>query len=422
VKENTGKLEILPQPNQEQWSPLEEVLRDGARKMLQMVLESEIDEFIKDFQERTGKTASGIIAKNGYHPEREILTGIGKISVKQPRIDDRKAREDSEKPLFTSDILPKYMRKVPSIENLIPTLYLKGISTQDFPSALESILGPSAKGISANVIVRLKEKWEAEYEDWNKRDLSKKKYVYIWADGIYFNVRLADDRPCVLVIIGADQFGNKELIGILDGVRESKESWKDLLLQLKNQGLKADPKLAIADGALGFWAALREVFPGTREQRCWVHKTANILNQLPKKEQPRAKEQVHEMYMAATKKDALIAYHHFIDIYKDKYPKSVKNLKRDFDQLFNFYDFPAAHWRHIRTTNPIESTFATVRLRMRRTKGCANRKTTLSMAFKLVSEAQKRWIKIHGIKFIPKVIEGVQFVDGELPEEMRDAA
>lgn len=422
MKENTGKFEILPQPNQENWSPLEEVLRDGARKMLQIALESEIDEFIQAYQIRKETRTEQLITRNGYHPEREILTGIGKIQVKQPRIDDRKARENGEKPIFTSAILPKYMRKVPSIENLIPTLYLKGISTQDYATALESILGPSAKGISANVIVRLKEKWESEYTDWNQRDLSQKEYVYMWADGIHFNVRLADDRPCILVIIGADKFGNKELVGILDGVRESKESWKDLLLQLKTQGMGTHPKLAIADGALGFWAALREVFPGTREQRCWVHKTANILNQLPKKTHARAKEKIHEMYMAATKKEALQAYHNFIDIYNDKYPKSVKNLQKDFDQLFTFYDFPASHWRHIRTTNPIESTFATVRLRMRRTKGCANRKTTLAMVFKLVGEAQKRWIKIHGIKFIPKVIEGVQFVDGELPEVLKEAA
>jgi transposase-like protein len=290
---------------------------------------------------------------------------------------------------------------------------LRGISTQDFPVALSAILGDKAKGLSANTVVRLKEEWETEYKQWAKRDLSDKHYVYIWADGVYFNVRLKDASPCILVIIGADEYGRKELLAVKEGLRESELSWKELLLELKDQGLKAGPELAIADGALGFWKALPQVFPKSREQRCWVHKTANILDKMPKSVQTNAKQLIHEMYMTDTKEKALIAYYRFSKTYEDKYPRAVKCLAKDYDQLFTFYDFPAAHWQHIRTTNPIESTFATVRLRTRRTKGCGSSQATLTMVFKLACEAEKRWRRLRGYKWIPFVVMGEKFIDGE---------
>jgi transposase-like protein len=292
-------------------------------------------------------------------------------------------------------------------------LYLKGISTNDFSEALEAILGENAKGLSPTNIVRLKEGWESEFKEWALRDLSDKHYVYIWADGIYFNVRLQDDRPCVLVIIGALPDGTKELVAVYDGHRESKESWKAVLSDLLRQGLKKVPLLAIGDGALGFWAALEEVFPSTRHQRCWVHKTANILDKMAKSVQPHAKKLIHDMYMAATKEEGISAFDSFISLYEAKYPKACECLEKDKEQLFTFYDYPAEHWVHIRTTNPIESTFATVRHRMRQTKGCGSRVATMSMVFKLVTSAQQGWRKIRGYKLIEKVIRGVKFKDGE---------
>jgi putative transposase len=385
------------------WSILEEVLREGARKMLQTAIENEVADFIDQYKHRTDENGHRLAVRNGYMPEREITTGIGAIPVKQPRLDDRKLRKDKDTPVFTSQILPRFMRRIPSIDNLIPALYLKGISTGDFSTALTAILGEGVKNLSANTIVRLKEGWETEYNDWTKRDLSNKKYVYFWVDGIYFNVRLEKDRPCVLVVIAADETGKKELLAITDGERESKISWKELLLGLKDRGLKQEPKLVIGDGALGFWSAVQEVYSGSKEQRCWVHKTRNILDKLPKNLHSAAKELIHDMYMADTKELALLAYKRFINIYEDKYPKAVKCLIKDKDRLFTFYDFPAANWIHIRTTNPIESTFATVRLRTYKTKGCGNRTTTLSMVYKLGIEAEKNWKRLKGAKNIPLV-------------------
>jgi len=295
-------------------------------------------------------------------------------------------------------------------------LYLKGISTGDFPQALSAILGPSVKGLSATNVVRLKSMWEEEYRQWVQRDLSDKEYVYFWADGIYFNVRLDDERMCILVIMGADKGGNKELVAVSDGYRESTISWKETLLDLKRRGLQRGPHLSIADGGLGYWAALAEVFPESREQRCWVHKTANILDKLPKSMQSKAKAHIHEMYRAESKQSALAAYDHFVTAYKDKYPKALACLEKDKDVLFTFYDFPAMHWIHIRTTNPIESTFATVRHRTKRTKGCGSRTATLTMVFKLTQEAQKTWKKLKGYTLIPLVLEQRVFIDGELQE------
>ena len=395
----------------ESWSVLEQLAREGARKMLQQALELEIEEYIKAHTQDTDSSGKRTVVRNGYHPRRSIVSGMGPIPIQQPRVDDRKKHKR-----FTSAILPRYLRRMPSIDNLIPYLYLKGISTNDFSQALSAILGDGVKGLSAANIVRLKKCWEAEYENWTKGDLSHKHYVYIWVDGIYFQVRLDDERSCILLIIGADADGKKELIAISDGYRESKIAWREILLDLQARGLEEMPKLAVGDGALGFWAAAAEVFPLTRRQRCWVHKTANILDKLPKSIQSKAKSMIHEMYMAETKKEALQAYDHFIASYRDKYPKAIECLSKDQEDLFTFYDFPAEHWIHIRTTNPLESTFATVRLRTKRTKGCGSRKATLCMVFKLAQEAQKGWRRLRGYKVIPLVLQNKKFRDGELVE------
>jgi len=308
--------------------------------------------------------------------------------------------------------LPPYLRRVPSLDTLIPVLYLKGVSTGDFTEALEAILGPNAAGLSPTNIVRLKEGWKADYEAWTKRDLTGKRYVYWWADGIYFNVRLDPERPCLLVIMGTLEDGTKELVAVWDGIRESTASWREVLRDLKARGLAESPKLAVGDGALGFWAALEEEFPGAREQRCWVHKTANALDKLPQSVQPYAKKLIHEMYPAPTKETALVAYARFLSEYEAKYPKATECLRKDEDVLFTFYDFPAEHWRHIRTTNPIESSFATVRHRHRQTKGCGSRSATLTMVFKPAKEAERHWRKLNGSELLAEVVIGVKFIDG----------
>jgi putative transposase len=399
--------------NCETRSLLEQIARKGAQKMLQQALELEVEEYIQAHTKDTNSSGRKTVVRNGYHPSRSIVSGIGPLPIRQPRVDDRKEPER-----FSSMILPRYLRRMPSVNNLIPFLYLKGISTNDFSQALTAILGEGVKGLSATNIVRLKKCWEAEYESWTKRDLSAKHYVYIWVDGIYFQVRLDEERSCILLIMGADADGNKELIALSDGYRESKIAWREMLLDLKARGLQKMPKLAVGDGALGFWAALAEVFPQTRRQRCWVHKTANILDKLPKSIQPRAKSLIHEMYQAESKKKALGAYDHFIAAYEEKYPKAIECLTKDSEDLFTFYDFPAAHWMHIRTTNPIESTFATVRLRTKRTKGCGSRKATLCMVFKLAQEAEKNWRRLRGYQMIPLVLENKKFRDGELVDKV----
>ena len=304
------------------------------------------------------------------------------------------------------------MKRCPSLENLIPLLYLKGVSTNNFQEALESILGKNAKGLSATNIVRLKSDWELEFKDWSKRDMTDKHYIYIWADGIYFNVRLGSDRPCLLVIVGVTPEGKKELVAIHDEQRESKLSWKEVLQDLKTRGLNKAPLLAIGDGALGFWRALEEEFPDTQHQRCWVHKTANVLDKMPKSIQGNAKKLIHEMYLSPSKKEALKIYQSFLNLYSDKYEKACLCLSKDKDVLFSFYDFPAMHWLHIRTTNAIESTFSTVRHRTRQTKGCGSRIATLSLVYKLAITAQKRWMKIKGYNLLEKIITGTKYIDG----------
>ena len=396
-------------------SILEELAREGARKLLAQALEAEVDEFLQKHQDKIGIDGRRQVVRNGYMPARQLVTGIGPVRIRQPRLDDRQLKEGIEG-RFNSQILPRYLRRMPSVDNLIPILYLKGISSGDMSEALESILGSDTSGLSATNIVRLKAQWEQDYQAWCGQDLSKKQYVYIWVDGIHVNVRLDEEKSCILMVMGADITGKKELLAVSDGYRESKVSWREILLDLKRRGLKVGPKLAVGDGALGFWAALREVFADCREQRCWVHKTANVLDKMPKSVQGKAKSMLHEMWQAPTKQKALAAYHHFLTSWREKYPKAVECLEGDVEELFAFYDFPASHWVHIRTTNPIESTYATVRLRTKKTKGCGSRMATLTMVFKLALEAQKTWRRLKGQEKIPLVMAGMRIVDGELEE------
>lgn len=389
-------------------SALEEVLREGAKKMLQEAIETEVVEYVRACQELRDEMNKRLVTRNGYLPSRDILTGIGSLNVRQPRVRDKRENES-----FSSAILKKYKRRAPSIDAAVPELYLRGISTNNFPDALAALLGEKASGLSATNITRLKEVWEKEYQSWQTRRFDNVRYVYIWADGIYFNIRLNEDRPCMLVILGATEDGRKEFIGLYDGVRESKQSWKDLLQNLKSRGLVIDPSLAVGDGALGFWAAIEEEYPRCRHQRCWVHKTANILDKMPKSVQPNAKRMIHEMYMSPTKETALKAYGEFLAHYSAKYSGATKCLEKDKEQMFNFYDFPAEHWQHIRTTNPIESTFATVRHRSRQTKGCGSRMATLTMVYKLGTAAEKGWRRLRGFQLLSKVVAGVKFKDGE---------
>jgi len=400
--------------------------------MLQEALEAEVEEFIAQLRSNRADdslpedAAPALAVRNGHLPARKLVSGIGDLEVRQPRVRFRAQvtdngsgdlNRDSVPKKFTSQILPPYLRRLPSIDALIPALYLKGISTGDFQEALSAILGPQAVGLSAANIVRLKAVWEDEYKEWGQRDLSRKRYVYWWADGVHFNIRLEDQRCCILVLMGALEDGRKEVVAILDGYRESKESWKELLAGLKRQGLVHAPKLAIGDGALGFWAALAEEFGEVRSQRCWVHKSANILDKMPKSTQVHAKGRIHDIYLASTKKEANAAYDEFQRLYRDKYPKACHCLEKDKEELLTFYDFPAAHWSHIRSTNPIESTFATVRLRTKRTKGCGSRVATLSMVFKLALAAQKKWRRINQPQILGKIMFGIRFVDGEEDEQ-----
>jgi transposase-like protein len=353
------------------------------------------------------------VVRHGHLPEREVMTGIGPVAVRQPRVRDREvAAADPGRIRFTPAILPPYMRRSRSIETLLPILYLKGISTGDFSEALAALLGQDAPGLSATAIVRLKDGWIDEHDAWQKRDLSAKRYVYVWADGIYLQARLEDEKQCILVLIGATPEGRKELVGFTDGARENAQDWRELLLDLKRRGLAVRPELAIADGALGFWKAAGEVWPTTRAQRCWVHKTANVLAKLPKSQQPKAKRALQEIWMAETKADAEAAFDAFIENYQVKYEKAAECLNKDRDALLTFYDFPAEHWKHLRTTNPIESTFATVRHRTIRSRGCLSNRTALAMVFKLVDAAQQSWRRLDGHNQLPKLILGVKFNDG----------
>jgi putative transposase len=390
---------------------IDDILRDGARRALQSAIEREVDEYIERNKPHVDQQGHRLVVRNGHHPARNILSGNGPIQVCQPRVNDKRVDEQGNRFRFTSQILPPYLRKTPVMEELVPWLYLKGISTSDFPEAL-ACLGHDGSGLSPTTIVRLKEVWQGEYENFSRRSLQGKRYVYVWADGIYFNIRLSDDRPCILVLMGALEDGTKELIAMIDGQRESEQSWLELLLDAKGRGLIEAPKLATGDGALGFWKAIRQVYPSTRHQRCWVHKTVNVLDKMPKSQHPSAKAMLHEIWMSGTKEDAIKTFERFIATYQAKYPRAVECLAKDREELLAFYDFPAEHWQHLRTSNPIESTFATVRLRTGKTKGAGSRTACLAMVFKLIESAQKRWRKLNGSVLLPDVIAGAIFKDG----------
>ena len=386
---------------------LTEVLRRGAKELLQQAVEVEVAEAIAQYATLKDEQGRQRVVRNGYLPERSIQTGIGDVPVRAPRVRDRAGELK-----FSSSILPPYLRRTRSLEELLPWLYLKGLSSSDFSGALTALLGPAAPGLSASTICRLKEIWRLEYEQWRQRSLRDKEYAYVWADGIYFGVRLEDARQCMLVVIGATKEGRKELLGLTDGYRESEASWKELLLELKERGLTVDPKLAIGDGALGFWKALPQVFGSTRAQRCWKHKTANVLNKLPKGLQLKAKAELNDIWMAESRAAAEQAFDNFLLRYEAKYPKASACLHKDRTALLTFYDFPALHWQHIRTTNPIESTFATVRLRTSKTRGCVSRGGLLAMVFKLMKVAEQKWYKLKGSEFLVQVMQGIRFKDG----------
>lgn len=394
---------------------LTDILRRGAEEMLAMAIENEVAEYIARHAHLRDGEGRRLVVRNGHLPARTIQTGIGDMAVHQPRVNDKRIDSSGRRVRFSSSILPPYLRRTKSVEELIPWLYLKGVSTGDFTEALQALLGPQAQGLSATNIVRLKTIWQQEWAAWSKRSLEDKQYVYVWADGIHFNIRLEDpgnNKQCILVLMGATADGRKELIAIADGYRESTQSWRELLLDAQKRGLRTDPKVATGDGALGFWAALREIYPTTEEQRCWVHKTANVLNKMPKAVQPKAKSMLHDIWLAETRKEAEKAFDLFVVTFQAKYPKAVECLVKDRDVLLTFYDFPAEHWVHLRTTNPIESTFATVRLRTVRTKGCGSRTACLTMVFKLARCAEKHWRKLNGSDLIAEVVRGIVFVDG----------
>jgi transposase-like protein len=408
VNQSTSDIRIVPLPDSR--DVLGEILRQGAREMLARAIQAEVADWIESHAHITDSTGRRQVVRNGFHPERNILTGLGPINVQQPRVLDR--RPGGQRETFTPNVLPAYLRRTKNVDEAIPWLYLKGISTSGFPEALQGLFGVEAKGMSATTVTRLKAAWEEEYGAWSKRSLKDKNYVYVWADGVHFNIRLEDGRQCILVLMGATADGKKELIAVTDGYRESEQSWKELLLDVKSRGLEIEPSLAIGDGALVFWKAVRQVWDTTKEQRCWVHKTANVLDNLPKGTQPKAKGMLHEIYLAESREAATKPFDLFVKTFEAKYPKATECLSKDRDVLLTFYDFPAEHWVHIRTTNPIESVFASVRLRHSKTKGSGTRKACLTMVFKLMQSASKRWRALNGSELIQEVIAGAIFVNG----------
>ena len=396
------------------------MLRQGAKGLISRAVQAELTEFLAQYQDVVDDQGRRSVVRNGYQPAREIMTGIGPVDIKVPKTRDKSGQGIH----FRSDLLPPYIKRSKSLETVLPWLYLKGISTGDFSEALASLLGEDAKGISAGTISRLKQAWIQEHDVWRQRDLSGQRYVYIWADGVYFNIRGDEARQCILVMIGVTAQGNKEFLAIDDGYRESAQSWKEVLENLKSRGMN-QPKLAIGDGALGFWKALQEVFGETRAQRCWVHKMNNILNKMPKGIQGKAKQHLQDIWMAEVKADAEAAFDLFLKTYQNKYPKACECLEKDREQMLAFYDFPAEHWVHIRTSNPIESTFATVRLRTAKTRSCVSRTTILTMVFRLGLSAEKGWRKLRGFRQLADVINGVKFIDGideKTIEDQRSAA
>ena len=387
--------------------PLTEILKKGAMQLISRAVEAELQDLLLQHVERRTADGKAGVVRNGYLPEREIQTGIGPVTVQIPKVRSR----TGEPVTFHSALVPPYVRKTRSLEAALPWLYLKGISTGEMGEALKVLVGPEAAGLSASTVSRLKQVWVEEYRDWQTERLDKDRWVYIWADGVYSGLRAEHTKLCALVIIGVNERGEKHFLAIEDGVRESTQSWREVLLKLKSRGMNV-PQLAIGDGAMGFWAALDEVYPVTRQQRCWMHKTMNILNCLPKSTQPKAKQSLHAIWQAETKVDAEQAFALFIDTYEAKYPKATTCLEKDREELMVFYDFPAVHWQHIRTSNPIESTFGTIRHRTKRSKGCLSRDGMLHMMFKLGQCAEKNWRRLRGFNYLAKVIAGIQFKDG----------
>ena len=389
--------------------PLNEILKEGAQQLVEKAVAAEFEAFLEAHSGLLDERGRAAVVRNGHNPEREFVTNAGVMKVKVPRVRDRRAQA-SNRAVFHSVLLPPYLRRSRDMNDLIPYLYLKGISTSAFEQVLGHIVGEEVE-LSASTVVRLKEKWAQEYADWTQRDLRGKRYIYWWADGVYFNVRLEGGRNCILVIIGVTESGRKEVVAIRDGVRESELSWLDVLLELRERGLELGPFLAVGDGSLGFWNALCKVYPETRQQRCWVHKTANVLDKLPKSAQREAKQLIHQIYLATSKEEALAAFARFEEQYA-RFEKAVKCLVKDKDETLAFYDFPREHWKHIRSTNPIESAFSTVRLRTYKTKGCGTREATLTMVFKLAEAAENGWQRLHSYGLLTLVASGIKFVDG----------
>lgn len=387
--------------------PLTEMIRHGARTLIGQAVEAELGELLAQYSDcRTSDGKAGIV-RNGFHPERPLQTGIGPVTVRIPKI-----RSKTGKPVtFRSALVPPYVRKTASLEAALPWLYLKGVSAGEMGEALKVLVGPEAKGLSAATVSRLKQVWAKEYQDHYEKPLDEEEWVYVWADGVYSGLRAEQVKLCALVVIGVNAQGQKRFLAIEDGVRESTQSWREVLLKLKSRGMNV-PKLAIGDGAMGFWAALEEVYPDSRQQRCWMHKTMNVLNCLPKSGQAKAKQALHNIWQAATKEEAEKAFDLFIKTYEPKYPKATGCLQKDHDELMSFFDFPAQHWQSIRTSNPIESTFATIRHRTKRSKGCLSRDGMLHMMFKLGQCAEKNWRRLRGFESLPKVISGIKFKDG----------
>lgn len=418
----TTNSSILTFPHPEEIDdPLTSVLRDGARRLLAQAVEAEAETFLAAMADERLADGRARVVRHGHGPERMLQTGIGAVPVKRAKLRDRGAEASGDNRIaFTSAILPKWARRTKSLDALIPVLYLRGISTGDFQEALGVLLGRDAPNLSPSVIGRLKEEWQGDYDRWQRRDLSARHYVYIWADGVYLQARMEDNAACMLVVIGATPEGRKELVGFQVGVRESTQSWRELLVDLKARGLSISPRVAVGDGALGFWKALEEVFPSTRHQRCWQHKVLNVLNKVPKSVQPNMKADLREIRDAPDRATAEAAMAIFVDKYQAKYPKAVDCLTKDRETLLTFFDFPAEHWDHLRTSNPIESVFATVRHRTVRTKGSLSHKTARLMVFKLVMAAAKSWRRLKGENRLPMVIAGVKFADGVAVTTMPD--
>jgi len=411
---NKSTLQAVAQPAPEA-DPLHELIRQGARQLISEAVEVELQALLAEYADHQTEDGRRAVVRNGYLPARTVQTGIGDVEVQVPKVRDRSGSGIK----FNSNLLPPYLKRAKSLDELIPWLYLRGVSTGDFQDALSALVGEQAKGLSANTVSRLKASWLEEHQDWQRRDLSQKNYVYWWVDGIYSNVRL-DNRLCLLVIIGVTEHGRKELVAVEDGHRESEASWLEVLRGLQQRTLSQAPRLAVGDGALGFWKALSKVFPETAHQRCWVHKTANVLDKLPSSMQPKVKAALHDIYLAETRQTAYLAFDNCLERFQAKYPKAMQCLEKDREELLAFYDFPAEHWVHLRTTNPIESTFATVRLRTKKSRGCGSRDTTLAMVFKLMQSAEKRWKRIKGFKLLELVVNNVEFRDGEVVKDQSD--